>query len=636
MNKYLICIMVLIVSAPLVQAVKKFEFTQPTQDELQITMNPLGRDEGAMILLREIILNETYEQDWYEEHVRIKIFSTKGLEHATVEIPSFKKFEITKIKGRTIRKDGSIVELTDANIFEKQWSKGKKEKVLAKTFTFPGAEPGCIVEYIYHQNYLPQYVTKLDIQDDIFTKEFRFLLIPIARYSLGWKGVNISSLVQPERTEDGIRLVIKDIPGFVEEDYSPPEEDIRSTGYFFHTDKPYNTMDDFWNETAKEAFKKHEKFRKQNRLLQEKTKQLINESANKEEALQKFYYFVQGLRNLSMEPDYSRKSEQEITAEYLMNCSCGTAEELNELFATGAYLMGFDSYPGHTLSKHNGTFIKELPSRWQLSDLLAVIKNGDKYRFFSPGNMGLSFEALPGHFSEVPVLLISKQPSFLTTPSAQPKDTITKLDAKVTLKDDGTSTITMNESYTGALAAQMRQIIYDEKEDKVKKDQEEYLKKLYPDIIIDKFAISNQTDSSKPLLITYDYHYKDDSLQAERVIYKLPPFHGREKDMFSTPYRNNALCLDNKHTDVDQIELSLPDKFQLRSLPQNVTLNIPEMNYSMTFSRNEKGNIIVERKLEWNFGCVYLLRYNEMKIFWKQIEKADQVSLMLTTKGGIQ
>jgi hypothetical protein len=116
----------------------------------------------------------------------------------------------------------------------------------------------------------------------------------------------------------------------------------------------------------------------------------------------------------------------------------------------------------------------------------------------------------------------------------------------------------------------------------------------------------------------------------------LPPFHGREKDMFSAPYRNNALCLDNQHTDIDQIELSLPDKFQLRSLPQNVALKIPEMNYSITFSRNEKGSIMAERKLEWNFGCVYLLRYNEMKIFWKQIEKADQVSLMLTTKGGTQ
>jgi len=79
MNKYLICIMILIVSTPLVHSVKKFEFTQPTQDELQITMNPLGRDEGAMILLREIILNETYEQDWYEEHVRIKFFTDQEI-----------------------------------------------------------------------------------------------------------------------------------------------------------------------------------------------------------------------------------------------------------------------------------------------------------------------------------------------------------------------------------------------------------------------------------------------------------------------------------------------------------------------------------------------------------------------------
>ena len=87
-----------------------------------------------------------------ERRVRIKIFNTKGYEHASIRIPYFSKKRVTKIKDL----DGILYSL-DSNgqvviekLSKKDFFKEKAEdNVGIINFTFPHLKPGCVIEYRY-------------------------------------------------------------------------------------------------------------------------------------------------------------------------------------------------------------------------------------------------------------------------------------------------------------------------------------------------------------------------------------------------------------------------------------------------------------------------------------------------------
>ena len=81
-------------------------------------------------------------------YVRIKIFTERGRDlHSKVDLPYIEGIKIKDVAARTIKADGSIVELTKEDIIEKTVVKVSGLKLRTKTFAFAGIEPGAIIEY---------------------------------------------------------------------------------------------------------------------------------------------------------------------------------------------------------------------------------------------------------------------------------------------------------------------------------------------------------------------------------------------------------------------------------------------------------------------------------------------------------
>jgi hypothetical protein len=86
-------------------------------------------------------------------YIRIKIFTALGKEkYATVEIEQPRHRNITDIAGRTIKPDGTAIELKKDGIFERELVKTKGLKLRGKTFTLPNVEVGDIIEYRYKEH----------------------------------------------------------------------------------------------------------------------------------------------------------------------------------------------------------------------------------------------------------------------------------------------------------------------------------------------------------------------------------------------------------------------------------------------------------------------------------------------------
>ena len=122
-----------------------------------MTSEPLAPGAPAIILYRQLDRDDSGLQGHEYDYIRIKILTEEGRKYADIEIPFLKGNgnDITSIKARTVRPDGSIVNY-DGKVYDKSIVKAKGVKYEAKTFTIPDVQVGSIIEYSYVVN-LPEY-----------------------------------------------------------------------------------------------------------------------------------------------------------------------------------------------------------------------------------------------------------------------------------------------------------------------------------------------------------------------------------------------------------------------------------------------------------------------------------------------
>ena len=82
-------------------------------------------------------------------YFRIKILTEEGRKYADIEIPYLRQQgNVADLHARTIKPDGTIVHF-GGKAFDKSIVKARGVKYMAKTFTLPDVQIGCILEYYY-------------------------------------------------------------------------------------------------------------------------------------------------------------------------------------------------------------------------------------------------------------------------------------------------------------------------------------------------------------------------------------------------------------------------------------------------------------------------------------------------------
>ena len=155
-------------------------FQPVSPDELKMTSEPKAPGAPAIILFHEVNRDDRGHTAHEDVYFRIKILTDEGRKYADIEIPFFKEEgQIVNIHARTIKPDGSIVEF-NGKAFDKSIVKARGVKYMAKTFTLPDVQVGCILEYYYTID-LSEYTlynSRWILSDDLFTKHAKFSLNP--------------------------------------------------------------------------------------------------------------------------------------------------------------------------------------------------------------------------------------------------------------------------------------------------------------------------------------------------------------------------------------------------------------------------------------------------------------------------
>ena len=230
-------------------------------EELAVKQGVVDPEADAEALLWEIRVedagNEISVHSDVSHHLRIKIFTERGREaRGRVDIPYDGDTVILDLAARTIRPNGSVVEVKRDAIFERTIVKANGRKVKAKSFAAPNLEIGSSIEYRWTERRYEDLVNYLNVplQQEFPVRMAELWIKPLPgidpRWQFRFRSFNAPMLAFEPMPGGFQRARIPAIPAFRSEPRMPPEGAVRPWVLLYYSLGEDQPPEEAWKELA--------------------------------------------------------------------------------------------------------------------------------------------------------------------------------------------------------------------------------------------------------------------------------------------------------------------------------------------------------------------------------------------------
>jgi hypothetical protein len=619
--------------------------------DLALKDNPASPGAHAMILYRESAVNEKYaatDGASVTEYVRIKIFTKEGTEQGNVEIPFRKESsDIEAIHARTIRLDGSIVNF-EGKPFEKIIEKRSGEKILAKTFTLPDVQPGCIIEYKYRRQYKPLALYDQDwvLSGDLFTREGHFSILPYTSsyesFPLYFRQFGLSAKATPERQPNGTyALTVHDIPGIADEAYMPPLKTIQARVEFYRLEEGTpadETQDHYWARVEKKWNDDAEHFINKKNVLEQEVAKIVSPGDTAEAKLRKIYVRVQQMRDLSMEASKNEKEQKQenlkknSNVEDMLRHGYGTEREINYLCVGLIRAAGFESAEVLVAPRNSNFFYPQLRDPSELGEDIVWARAGDKEYFLDPAAVYFPFGILPWYETNTSGIRLGKKANdFVDVPITPSSQATVVRHADLVIDADGAGTGKLEVDFTGQQAALWRGKIHLQDETGRKKALEEEIKSWLPaGYAFELSKLDNWDKTDQPLHIEGNLNLAAfGSAVGRRMLIPATIFVAPQTAAFQSAIRHNAIYFSYPNEEVDDFKFQAPAGYKIETVPTFKTLK-PGAVLTYSISASQQGAVTeVNRHLVINTLLLPVEYYGAVRSFFNSVKSNDEVQIVL-------
>ncbi len=662
-------------SLPLAGMAQKFQ--EPTKEELQMTSDPKAPGAAAVYLyLQSESDNRNHSIGKY---ARIKVLTEKGKEWATVEVPYVPGFSNPPIiEGRTIHADGTVIPLvgkaSDLLVF-----KNNSNHVKVSVFNLPSVEVGSILEYkwsipltggkvagvegpgneTYYSAALAGSVPEWDVQQPIYIHKAHFYWNPFNDLESGPLGSGVDHFVDGEhanyilftqrlpagftttRSPKGdYTLDIRDVPAFVHEANTPPEDALHYQVRFFYS--PYNSAEVYWEEETQRWSKQLNDFSSQSATIKSAASQITAGAETAEAKARKIYDAVQALDNT----DFSRaKTEQERKqlhlkkelkkAQDVWNEKGGSGNDIAALYLALARAAGLNADGLQMADRDQQIFDPSYLSLHQFGSLLVVLHIDGKNIYLDPGEKLCPFGQL--HWTHIMAGGIQqnvKGPVY--TPPNATNESITAHVADLTVDVHGGITGTVKILMNGPAALRWRQLNLTSDPEEAKKQLNESLREVLPEGIsaeLDK--IQGLESAAGFLSITEKVSGQLGSFTGKRLL--LPGFFfssGAHVQFAAEEKRESAVDLHYAEQVIDDAVYHLPAGFAVEGSPQPVQLPWPEHAALVVKTVPGAGTIDIKHIFARAFVLLDPKEYPALREYYQKVATNDQQQLVLAQTAG--
>jgi hypothetical protein len=624
-------------------------------EELALKDNVFDPGSPALILEYHVQTDNTKSTE--TTYKRIKIFREEGKKFADVEIHYFEKFtRVEDVRARVTSPFGKAEDF-NGTVYDKEIVKVKKFLYNAKTFTIPNIEIGSVIEYGYRLHWhsdIPDAfkhpggylitgafaypAAEWEIQQEIPLRHGRFTLRPI-------KGARIATFSQAlpkdaaKRTlPDGpVELEVNYVPAFQKEEYSPPEENLKTRSDFFYVLGMYDDPKFFWLSLARQEAEYYDKFIGKPKDVRKEVERLFNPGDSDETKLKKIYTRVQQIRALSYEPEKTKKERKQESlkenknVEDVLMRGYAFNNEINLAFIALARAAGFQAYPVRVAARNRAFFIPDRPNPYQLNSLVVEVMLGTNSKFFDPATMYCSYSVLPWEETDARGIRVDAHDNKLQgTPAPQSKDAVVRREADFQLDAEGNLDGKLSIVYEGQEALRRRLRAIDQDETERRKELEDQVQQLLPRGGSAKLlSAQGWTDSETPLKAEFEVQVPSyASKVGQRLLLPVGVFHASAQQLFSSTRRANAVYFDYPWESYEQVKLALPSGFQIESVPNTTRIDRGATVYESSAAK--QGNVLqLKRTLKMAAYYVPQDRYLVLRQFYEQVRAGDEQQAVL-------
>ena len=447
-------------------------------------------------------------------YVRLKIFDEKGKEKAaTIDLPYGDKRNILDVAGRTIKNDGTIVELDKKAVFKRDLVRAGRLTRKVVSFAMPGVEPGAIVEYRWKESVDDHaiYYVRLKFQQEFPVERVTYFFKPLPReiagtYQMFMTPFNCKPSTFKIENDGYTSTTVENVPALHEEPYSPSEPNLEAWALLHYQQGDRSNPDKYWNDIGKRGYQELKGTLKTNADIKSAAADVTAKAKNDDEKIAALVSAVRSrVRNVydTGVTDADReKYVKSLPKDRLRNATeifksgLGTANEMNVVFAAMAQQSGLEARPALVASRNELIFHpKATVDEYFIDNIDMAVKQGDAWKILDVSTKLLP----PGMISwreEGMYALITdpKNPTFIQTHAAPPEDSAETRSAVLQLSTDGTLAGDVEESYSGHRGEDYRYQL----KDKSPAQREEWLHdrvtRMFPDAEVTAIKIEFADD----------------------------------------------------------------------------------------------------------------------------------------------
>jgi hypothetical protein len=618
-------------------------------------------DADAEAIFWEVRIDDSKESKLMENHyVRVKIFTERGREkYSKFDVPFTRGIKIKDLQARVIRPDGTIVEISDNDIFEREIVKAGGIKIKAKSFAIPNIEPGVIVEYRYRQidEDAGARGMRLSFQRDVPVRTLSYYYKPFNQKEPSYHNYNFDD-VKFVKDKNGFYLAQKqNVPSFKEEPRMPPEDTVKpwmmltgstvritsisemSIGF---TIKDPRSPQLYWSAVAADYRGLVQFMNKKNGDVAKAAADITAGATNDEEKLRKLYEFCQTqIRNTDFDTTLTDEDRQKLPATKSFNDvlkrKSASSQFVDMLFGALSNSLGFDTRVAFSANRNKMFFSPEMTNESFIHPAAIAVKQGENWKFFNPGMPFVPYGMLVWYEEGVYALIVGDGVfEWRKTPMTDTKDSELRRYGKFTLAEDGTLEGSVTVEARGQSALSYRVDNYDDSADKRIESLKNELKARLSTAEISDVTIDNVTDPSKPLITRYKIKVPSYAQKTGKRLFLQPGFFGYNTNpLFGTGTRKYDIYFRYPWSENDQIVIQLPAGYALDNADAPGQVADPSKIASDTVLMSlDNGSNSLKYNRKFYFGSNGLIlfpntAYPALKGIFDAFQKADTHTITL-------
>jgi hypothetical protein len=643
--------------APIADAV---DWLPVTDSERQTNAPSVDKDAGVEALFWRVHVTDETQGDGvqrvYYQYVRLKIFNEKGKEKAaTIEIPLDKDVGILFLTGRTIKPDGSVVELKKDAIFEREVVRTGGIRRRVKSFAMPGVEPGAIVEYRWKEihwtgRYFSTYI-RMPLQREYPVRKVTYFIKPLPS-ELTEGGLTMALTAyncqpSPLKLENSgfNSLTLENVPAFQEEPFAPSSPNLQPWALAFYYDGKKRQQDEYWNDVGRKAYQRMTlMLRADSEMKKAALEATTGAGSDEEKVLRLLRYLRAHLANL-WDPGVDEAARNKILAGFSKNRSrttaevfrsgLGTADEMNAVFASMASAVRLEARPALVANWNDRAFDPSVTNKYFLDSVDMAVKLGDQWRLFDVSTRRLPPDMLSWQEQGVYALVSDpKKPVFIQTPVSPPEASETKRDARLKLSADGAIEGDVDESFTGHEALDNREVLEGVSAERRQEIIKDRVRQVFSNAEVSDVKVENVEDATLP--VKFHYHVKVENYAQrtdKRILFQPLFFEQGVAPRFTATQRRYPIAFHHAWKEMESVSIALPQGFALDNAndPGGLNFGAPG-EYKLKLSVRGQSELVAERELTFGKQGIFFFEskaYAQLKVVFDEIHRRDNHTISL-------